>query len=506
MFSWFCSGRRRKRMLAIVILLATTVAQTGLPSSAEAGATEVDIAARAVTEAAKLAAAGDAARAQEKLSSVRSIIESERAEFDRLLSEAQSAREQCTDAVALFDRRIGDATASLEQSASLLQTAQLSLNDALRDQKVSTAELRSLRNEAARVTSAAKKRQGKLKELNDWWWVPGYGAYLGIRTLADKDIQKLQSLERDLEETKILMLGARERMKRARELARHFTALKTRHLNEAGLARFMQRELRVRLGQTKSATLGILEIKDFWQDLDRLAAMRLAGAIDSFSVEVDLVSGALTGVPSGMTDDLLGYAGTLADVLREVSDGIASGDAFNRLDSVRCSEDTAEIAGLAQVEACEIRSEHLRWPHIEFVGKGCGFRYVYPPGCPGRAQEPANVAKMTPSLDPLFSALKDKSRGLKAPGRNWVGAARCTGTGDMFFGKLRNAAACEAACNGNKSCHIWTYNEKNGSIRDTSRECWGLRLSNPFGVAAKGAHSGFVSGGTACVGNEICSR
>ncbi|MFT8112802.1 hypothetical protein ACMYL8_23160, partial [Salmonella enterica subsp. enterica serovar Enteritidis] len=38
------------------------------------------------------------------------------------------------------------------------------------------------------------ERRQKLEELKRWAWVPGYGAYLAIRTLVDGDIQEERNL------------------------------------------------------------------------------------------------------------------------------------------------------------------------------------------------------------------------------------------------------------------------------------------------------------------------
>jgi len=61
----------------------------------------------------------------------------------------------------------------------------------------------SVRKEQLRATvilleASLNARRKKLEELKKWFWVPGYGQYLSIRTLVDGDIQGLKNTTHDL--------------------------------------------------------------------------------------------------------------------------------------------------------------------------------------------------------------------------------------------------------------------------------------------------------------------
>src|SRR6516164_5038079 len=96
--------------------------------------------------------------------------------------------------------RIGE----LETKTSDLYQQQLELNDKIKDldaqlagaakrRDLAAAEIERLRANMAASEQSMREREAKLSELAKWWWVPGYGAYLGIRTLVDNDIGQYQS-------------------------------------------------------------------------------------------------------------------------------------------------------------------------------------------------------------------------------------------------------------------------------------------------------------------------
>lgn len=54
-------------------------------------------------------------------------------------------------------------------------------------------ELKRCERSIAELNSKVKATEKRCKELKKWCWVPGYGQYLAIRTLAKQDIQMLQN-------------------------------------------------------------------------------------------------------------------------------------------------------------------------------------------------------------------------------------------------------------------------------------------------------------------------
>lgn len=54
-------------------------------------------------------------------------------------------------------------------------------------------ELKRCERSIAELNSKVKATEKRCKELKKWCWVPGYGQYLAIRTLAKQDIQTLQN-------------------------------------------------------------------------------------------------------------------------------------------------------------------------------------------------------------------------------------------------------------------------------------------------------------------------
>ena len=70
------------------------------------------------------------------------------------------------------------------------------------------------------ISGRMQERERKLKELTQWFWVPGYGQYLAVRTLADKDIESYKSEINSLNDQNRLMQDQQQALAVAEEARR----------------------------------------------------------------------------------------------------------------------------------------------------------------------------------------------------------------------------------------------------------------------------------------------
>ncbi len=139
-----------------------------------------------------------ATRALELIMSARPVIATYMTSITTLLAAADAR-------IADLQRRAGElsvALATLSDNLSRLQSAVDTASAELASAKASSDATQSRTTELQRTVMLAQAQkavtEARLKELNDYWWVPGYGAYLGIRTLADNDVAVLNSANQDL--------------------------------------------------------------------------------------------------------------------------------------------------------------------------------------------------------------------------------------------------------------------------------------------------------------------
>lgn len=113
-------------------------------------------------------------------------------------NQAEAERELCKRKLGELEPKLAemrDHDAALRRDADALQ-ARIAQCDR------TSAELESQQGQLARDLDDLNRRMGerarKLEELKSWWWVPGYGQYLAIRTLVDNDIGEVKSLQDNL--------------------------------------------------------------------------------------------------------------------------------------------------------------------------------------------------------------------------------------------------------------------------------------------------------------------
>ncbi len=103
-------------------------------------------------------------------------------------------RQRATDLSAQVDNikaEIDGLTAKINTADG--QIAQLQATGNLRQ-----ADVIGLTATVTALSAGLQARQDRLNELKSWFWVPGYGAYLSIRTLVDHDIDGLATARQDL--------------------------------------------------------------------------------------------------------------------------------------------------------------------------------------------------------------------------------------------------------------------------------------------------------------------
>ena len=84
--------------------------------------------------------------------------------------------------------------------------------------KLEEAEVKRLNAELNETMQSMQQRQAKLEELQRWWWVPGYGQHLAIRTLVDQDIGQYQAAVNALHDQRQRLAETTNSLKQAQGL------------------------------------------------------------------------------------------------------------------------------------------------------------------------------------------------------------------------------------------------------------------------------------------------
>lgn len=393
--------------------------------------------------------------------------------------------ERCGDRVLELERRIGAIMTEHDRVKTEIQRLQETLASVAEQERLSTAQLDAINARMATARAALEERKRRLDELAKWWWVPGYGAYLGIRTLADHDIEDANSLANTLNDERSRLAQAGQSRAAAVRLTRELSGqIAGNEKTSDELAR-MHEQAVGRMSELRGTALFLTEAEAFWLKATTLLQANVAGAEQDMKLLLSLLDKELT--LSEFDEEFRPTSRTMRDALLAFAASVDDGSSYLlEADTDYCGGPPRDIGGADLSERCNVSQLTRYFEIVDPVT--CSFRYLNPPGCPPAAK----------SVDLSASSLEEGlARGtwVRSPGENWVGRAStspCELKGSIYYGKLAGADQCESMCQGDPTCIAWSYNARNGMMPGSISQCWGA--SQGFNLN-KGSWGGFHSGG-----------
>ncbi|BBL71266.1 hypothetical protein [Methylogaea oryzae] len=274
-----CVGKYRLAsrvvMGAIYFLVALLIGMEG--ATADTYVEQTNSAIEQLTRSIEFINAGDADQAQQAFGDASNSVRELRKASARALDLANKQHDTCLNRVVALSIRVGDIFQQEVALRKKIDELDATLAKATEDQKITRDEIDSLRSHLNNAAASLRVRDEKLKELSQWFWVPGYGQYLAIRTLIDDDIGQYNSLSNTLKDTEL-------RLRHNKETLIQVETLKTAMLNEkenlaktsSGLSK-MREELDRRLSDMKAVVVFLTSGGVFWQKMGNLLDITVKG-------------------------------------------------------------------------------------------------------------------------------------------------------------------------------------------------------------------------------------
>jgi hypothetical protein len=393
---------------------------------------------------------------------------------------------RCTDRIADLDVRTNQLYVEQTQLSKQIQDLSASLVGAAEKLNLATAEVNRLNAVLTETIRTLREREAKLQELKKWWWVPGYGQYLQIRTLVDNDIgqysrtlgalndqkQRLKANSNTLAESQALIATLRSRKQQALQLNGQLTE--------------MRASAQSNLERLNGTSIFLTDAEMFWGTAQNL----LEVDADSYVQKMNIILSVLA-----REDNYASFSQPSVTMAQKFQQKIVEfADSLDKQSNFLLKDTNGFCGGppLAPRANAPI-SRHCSFDEItsyyEIVDpKTCSFRYINPPGCPPAAKSVSTDAN---------ALSRGRSRGAwtRVDDQNWIGRAStspCTTAGTIYYGKPPGPEQCEAMCMGDADCTIWTFNKSNGFMPNSRNQCWG----GPASLEAnKSSWGGFTSGG-----------
>jgi flagellar biosynthesis chaperone FliJ len=445
-------------------------------------ATETQGAITQLIGAADLLRDGRVGDAQAKLRSMRASLDKLAGLADQFRERANREHARCMERILDLENRTSDLFQQQEQIFGQIADLDTQIAAAAGSAQVANTQITDLNNKIQSSVAELQQREQKLKELQEWWWVPGYGQYVSIRTLVDGDIGSYNSLVTTLND-------ANQRLRQSQAASQAANALRenlqsSRNATAATISglKKMRTDTEAELGDLKRSAVVLTDANILWTKAGNLLTITAADQLSSLESIQQLLE-KVSNAPD-FDDPTRQYAGDLQATLVRFAQSVDNGSNFLFEPASFCGGPplTANTGRVSQ--ACDqVRQITLYYEIVDPVT--CSFRYANPPGCPP-------FPKDAIIIEDRIAAARASGAWTRAPGQNWVGANRCRATATIYYGKLDGDAACERACMSDSECRFWTFNQTNAVMPNSRGECWGGRAS---ATAQRTNWGGFVSGG-----------
>lgn len=296
--SLFRTGKKRLTAPMLVaaipwlLLLSTGIEAAHAASYLEQTNSTIDKLNRSI----ELINSGASDEAQQALRDATQSVNELRQASARTLKLANQQHDICLDRVVTLSNQVSGIYQQEIDLRKKIDELNATIAKATQDQQITKNELDGLQASLRNAAAGLRAREEKLQELSRWFWVPGYGQYLAIRTLVDDDIGQYNSLLNTLRDTET-------RLRHNSEILNQVETLKTSLLMEkenmaqtsSKLSR-MRAELDKKLSGMKAVVVFLTSGDVFWQKMGGLLNVTIKGhegdiklLYDSLSKSVELL-------------------------------------------------------------------------------------------------------------------------------------------------------------------------------------------------------------------------
>ena len=177
---------------------------------------------------------------------------------------ANAEHDRCMTRVVQLEQRTSDLYQDEQKVKGAMDALDAEIAGLSKNAQVAGDEVQRLNTTLIEISGRMQERERKLKELTQWFWVPGYGQYLAVRTLADKDIESYKSEINSLNDQNRLMQDQQQALAVAEE-ARRKLAIDREAARKTGEGlRQMRTELEADLGRLKVSSTVLTEASVLW--------------------------------------------------------------------------------------------------------------------------------------------------------------------------------------------------------------------------------------------------
>jgi len=273
--------------LSLLLLLLLSPLLGSLPSAAAQTASYAELSRTAIDridKAAALIKSGDAAQAKELIDQAKESLGILLERTQQLQSIANQEHDRCVQNQGEIEKRVNDLYTRQQQESDKLKGLQGELAEASKSAELSQNEITRLHNDLNATQKNIRETQEKLQELSKWWWVPGYGQYLSVRTLVNNDIAREQRLIRNLNEQREQLRKNQVNLRGTRKLMDELLSNQRQTEQLLQDLQKMESENQSKLEQFKLSSVFLTDAEVFWGEVGNSLDVNGSNFIDTMEI------------------------------------------------------------------------------------------------------------------------------------------------------------------------------------------------------------------------------
>lgn len=190
---------------------------------------------------------------------------------------AVDGRKRCLNSVKAFDEKLGNLYLQREDFDRRGDELKVTLAKTTEQDRNYTAQVEKLRLDVNKAKSSLAQLEHNFELLRKWWWVPGYGQYLAIKTLVDGEIAQHTTILGELNSSQVQLASYDVLMRGARSMLCEITE-ERENLNGAIEAlQCVQDRVHKRGTEFRENTIALADREEFWTKLNDLASITVDG-------------------------------------------------------------------------------------------------------------------------------------------------------------------------------------------------------------------------------------
>lgn len=219
----------------------------------------------------------DRAQLVQKVAQIEAMVIKLTVAYDENAKAAETMRAQCSEVVLGFDKQLvahREKRRALDtRGGELLVTMARSLES----NKNSIAAVEKLRKDVEAARDSMAELENNMVLLQRWWWVPGYGQYLAVKTLVNNEEGQLHAIREELQDRRLQLANLEQLINHASTLICEVKEERESVATATTALQCVSEAARKNSEEIRKRTVDLLDREDFYRKLNGLVTITVDG-------------------------------------------------------------------------------------------------------------------------------------------------------------------------------------------------------------------------------------